>query len=174
MKHSLPTSGSIMESEMDKLCQATPSTSLEEQIRSANVPKNEREWWAKRHIDYLHEVIDERNSDIASLREQLSNMMAVVASVEKERDEWKEIAEDLAMDKGTYFRLYEQACIRLTEKDASLGSCCRKNDEQLSTLQAMYDELVETLKYFSEYGYGREICLAALAKVGADKTGDGS
>ena len=34
------------------------------------------------------------------------------------------------------------------------------------------DELVETLKYFSEYGYGRDICIAALTKLGADKTGE--
>ncbi len=131
-------------------------------------------------------LLTEAAAEITSLRQQLAEcenekhdwyvtakeLERDIAECEQERDEWKERAEDLAADKGTYFRLYEQACIRLTEKDASLGSCCRKNDEQLSTLQAMYDELVETLKYFSEYGYGREICLAALAKVGAYKTGD--
>ena len=37
----------------DKPCQATDPKELENQILSSNVPKNEREWWAKQRIEEL-------------------------------------------------------------------------------------------------------------------------
>lgn len=67
--------------------------------------------------------------EIESLREQLAFAMAHPTEVErtlreqvsaltKERDEWKEKADELGQDKGTYFRLYEQMCIRLAKLGA--------------------------------------------------------
>ena len=39
-------------------------------------------------------------------------------ALKAERDAAIERADELGADKGTYFRLYEQACIYMTEKDA--------------------------------------------------------
>lgn len=36
---------------------ALPPEELKRQIMSANVPKNEREWWASREIDMLRDTI---------------------------------------------------------------------------------------------------------------------
>lgn len=36
-----------------KPCKATNPSELQRQIMSSNVPKNEREWWAKRRIEDL-------------------------------------------------------------------------------------------------------------------------
>jgi len=36
-------------------CKATDSKELERQIMSTNVPKNEREWWAKKRIEELQD-----------------------------------------------------------------------------------------------------------------------
>jgi hypothetical protein len=51
---------------------AIPSMSLEDQIMNPDVPKNDREWWASMHINYLrNEVIAERNADIKKLEAEL-------------------------------------------------------------------------------------------------------
>ena len=74
----------------DKTCkQATPSASLEEQILNPNIPKNEREWWASKHIKYLRdEVIAERNADLEQLHTR-------VTELEKERDGLEELCDRL-------------------------------------------------------------------------------
>ena len=57
----------------NRICAATPRQSLEDQILNENEPKNEREWWACRHIKHLRdEVIAERNVDIEQLRQRVT------------------------------------------------------------------------------------------------------
>ena len=61
----------------NQMCAATPRQSLEDQILNENEPKNEREWWACRHIKYLRdEVIAERNADIEQLRRRVAELTA--------------------------------------------------------------------------------------------------
>ena len=64
----------------NRICAATPRQSLEDQILNENEPKNEREWWACRHIKYLRdEVIAERNVDIEQLRQRVTEKDEVIA-----------------------------------------------------------------------------------------------
>lgn len=42
----------------DKPCQSTDPRELERQIMSECVPKNEREWWAKKRIEELQDFAD--------------------------------------------------------------------------------------------------------------------
>lgn len=68
----------------DKAYQATPVLTLERQIMDSNVPKNEREWWARNEIKRLRErdqfisILDkqiiEKDQKIKLLREQLLNI----------------------------------------------------------------------------------------------------
>lgn len=55
----------------DKAYQATPDLILERQIMDSNVPKNEREWWARNEIERLREALNgaytERNRVVALL-----------------------------------------------------------------------------------------------------------
>lgn len=129
---------------MDKLCQATPSASLEEQIRSSTVPKNEREWWAKRHIDYLYEVIDERNRDIESLRQQL-------AECENEKHDWYVTAKELERD------------IAECERDAKRYRWLRGHDS--ITVERMLDKAETTEELDAAID-------EAITKVCAGKTGE--
>jgi hypothetical protein len=45
-------------SDIWKAKQATPSSSLEQQIMDPNVPKNEREWWAAEEIERLRAALE--------------------------------------------------------------------------------------------------------------------
>ena len=54
----------------DQPCQATDPKELENQIMSANIPKNEREWWAKKRIEELQDLCLARMSN--NLRRYLS------------------------------------------------------------------------------------------------------
>ena len=54
----------------DQTGQATDPKELENQIMSANIPKNEREWWAKKRIEELQDLCLARMSN--NLRRYLS------------------------------------------------------------------------------------------------------
>jgi hypothetical protein len=56
-------------SELDKQYQATDPKILREEIMDGRIPKNEREWWAKKEIEKLE-------SDLSSLREKLKEVEA--------------------------------------------------------------------------------------------------
>ena len=74
----------------NRICAATPRQSLEDQILNENEPKNEREWWACRHIKYLRdEVIAERNVDIEQLRSELAALKADNESLKLDAERWR-------------------------------------------------------------------------------------
>ena len=47
-----------MSDQVNKAHQATPATTLEQQIMDPNFPKNEREWWAAARIAQLEAALD--------------------------------------------------------------------------------------------------------------------
>lgn len=52
---------------------ATPAATLEEQIMSETVPKNEREWWAHREIEALRLSLDGTRLEVDELRGALGS-----------------------------------------------------------------------------------------------------
>jgi predicted nuclease with TOPRIM domain len=50
-------------------CKATPREELRNQIMSSIIPKNEREWWAKRTIEQLERELNAANDRIKRLEE---------------------------------------------------------------------------------------------------------
>ena len=48
-----------MSDQVNKAYQATPATTLEQQIMDPNFPKNEREWWAADRIAQLEAALRE-------------------------------------------------------------------------------------------------------------------
>ena len=48
-------------------CKATPREELRNQIMSSIIPKNEREWWAKRTIEQIEHELNAANERIESL-----------------------------------------------------------------------------------------------------------
>jgi len=57
--------------DLNKERAATPAADLERQIMSPSVPKNEREWWAARHIEALEAKVGRLMGDIAKYRARL-------------------------------------------------------------------------------------------------------
>jgi Fe-S cluster biosynthesis and repair protein YggX len=48
-------------------CKATPREELRNQIMSSIIPKNEREWWAKRTIEQIERELNAANERIKRL-----------------------------------------------------------------------------------------------------------
>ena len=144
-----------------KVCVATRSASLEEQIRSAMVPKNEREWWAKRHIDYLYEVLDERNGDVESLRAQL-------AECERERDDFERKWLD-SLKVPDVVRLEEQLATVTKEWD-ELRQICRDAYEVWAGSEGIPEPVYASEAYLYQLLINmRDEVKRGLAKLGADK-----
>ena len=53
----------------DTPCKATPREELRNQIMSSIIPKNEREWWAKRTIEQIERELNAANERIKRLEE---------------------------------------------------------------------------------------------------------
>ena len=57
--------------------QATPNATLREQIMDSRIPKNEREWWASRHIEQLERDLAAAKEEMAQLQhDQLRDQLA--------------------------------------------------------------------------------------------------
>ena len=121
----------------NRICAATPRQSLEDQILNENEPKNEREWWACRHIKYLRdEVIAERNVDIEQLRQR-------VAELEERRCEVCGYAEHHREHTG---------CLRnqVSSLKAELREICAAIDDPASDLTLTTVECIKKLKAENE------------------------
>jgi len=55
-------------------CKATPREELRNQIMSSIIPKNEREWWAKRTIEQIEHELNAANERIKRLEEALESI----------------------------------------------------------------------------------------------------
>ena len=134
----------------NRICAATPRQSLEDQILNENEPKNEREWWACRHIKYLRdEVIAERNVDIEQLRQR-------VAELEERRCEvcgYAELIAELEHIREQKNRLWFEFSIatqQLAALKAELREICAAIDDPACDLTLTAVECIKKLKAENE------------------------
>lgn len=55
-------------------CKATPREELRNQIMSSIIPKNEREWWAKRTIEQIERELNAANQRIKQLESWIESL----------------------------------------------------------------------------------------------------
>ena len=75
-------------------CKATPREELRNQIMSSIIPKNEREWWAKRTIEQIERELNAANDRIKQWHAALTPLMPSDFKCwhENNPNEWPEVA----------------------------------------------------------------------------------
>jgi hypothetical protein len=76
-------------------CKATPTATLREQVMSHNIPKSEREWWARREIERLIAEVERMTNELGSYRKVAGAAAKVM------QDQLNEIASERAKVRKT-------------------------------------------------------------------------
>lgn len=142
--------------------QATPAHILETQIMHLRIPKNEREWWARREIELLRDKVEalqscacaDCNREILELRAEVERLRAEytlnLALLAKERDGYKRHNEELMMSHVSEVEaLRRELAATTAERDRAMKACEQIGANWTAEVEALRDELAQACGYDS-------------------------